>query len=98
MAQSVVRFAKELSGIQQVAEVNSAMKVLFWAGVVILVFGVVTLFAPIPQTHTRTLGNNDFKLSVQTREEEKLPPIASAALILGGAGMMITGAGSFRRN
>lgn len=73
------------------------MKILFWAGVVILVLGVASLFIPIPQTHTRSFGSGDFKVAVQTREEDKIPPIASAALILGGAGMMVAGAGSFRR-
>ena len=73
------------------------MKILFWAGVVILVVGIGSLFVPIPQTHNTSFGSGEFKVGVQTRDEEKIPPIASAALILGGAGMMVAGAGSFRR-
>lgn len=73
------------------------MKILFWAGVVILVLGIASLLVPIPRTHDASIGSGDFKVGVQTHDEEKIPPIASAALILGGAGMMVAGAGSLRR-
>ena len=71
------------------------MKILFWAGAVILALGIASLFVPIPQTHTTSIGSGDFKVGVQTHEENKIPPLASAALIVGGAGIMV--AGSLRR-
>jgi hypothetical protein len=73
------------------------MKILFWAGVVILALGIASLFVPIPQTHNTSIGSGEFKVGVQTRDEEKIPPIAAAALILGGAGIMAAGASSLRR-
>ena len=73
------------------------MKILFWVGVVILAVGIASLFIAIPRTHNTSIGSGEFKLGVQTRDEEKIPPLASAALILGGAGIMVAGASSLRR-
>jgi hypothetical protein len=65
------------------------MKVLFWIGLVVLVLGIVSLVVPIPRTERDSVKAGGFSIGVETRHDEKLSPVMSALMILGGAGMMI---------
>jgi hypothetical protein len=65
------------------------MKNLFWFGIVVLVLGLFSLVVPIPQTQREGIKAGGVSFGVETHSEEKVPPIISAVLILGGAGMMI---------
>ncbi|MCU1286727.1 MAG: hypothetical protein JWO13_3077 [Acidobacteriales bacterium] len=65
------------------------MKNLFWVGIVVLILGVLSLFVPIPQTQHEGIKAGGLSIGVETRTEEKVSPIISAVLILGGAGMAI---------
>ena len=67
------------------------MKVLFWFGMVVLILGVASLFVPIPQTQRQGIKAGDLSIGVETHDSQKVSPIVSAVLILGGAGMMIAG-------
>ena len=67
------------------------MKSLFWFGAVVLILGIVSLIVPIPHTEHEGIKAGGISLGVETRHEEKVSPIISAVLILGGAGMMIAG-------
>jgi len=67
------------------------MKALFWFGMVVLILGVVSLFVPIPQTQRQGIKAGDLSIGVETHDSQKVSPIVSAVLILGGAGMMIAG-------
>ena len=67
------------------------MKSLFWFGSVVLILGIVSLIVPIPHTEHEGIKAGGISLGVETRHEEKVSPIISAVLILGGAGMMIAG-------
>jgi len=67
------------------------MKVLFWIGLVVLVLGIVSLVVPIPRTERDSVKAGGFSIGVETRHDEKLSPVMSALMILGGAGMMIAG-------
>jgi hypothetical protein len=67
------------------------MKALFFFGLVVLILGVVSLFVPIPQTQHEGIKAGNVSLGVETHNSEKVSPIVSAVLILGGAGMMIAG-------
>jgi len=67
------------------------MKVLFWFGMVVLILGVASLFVPIPQTQRQGIKAGDLSIGVETHDSQKVSPIVSAVLILGGAGMMIGG-------
>ncbi len=67
------------------------MRVLFWFGLAVLVLGVASLFMTIPQRETHGIRAGDLSVGVQTQHNEKVPPIVSAVLIIGGAGMMIAG-------
>jgi hypothetical protein len=65
------------------------MRVLFVVGLIVLVLGVVSLFATFPQRERHGVDAGGISLGVETQHNEKLPPLVSAVLILGGAGMMV---------
>lgn len=67
------------------------MRTLFWFGLAVLVLGVASLFMTIPQRESHGIRAGDLSVGVQTQHNEKVPPIVSAVMIIGGAGMMIAG-------
>jgi hypothetical protein len=67
------------------------MKALFWIGLAVLVLGLVSLVVPIPRTQRDSVKAAGISIGVETRRQEKLSPVVSAIMILGGAGMMIAG-------
>ncbi len=67
------------------------MRALFWFGMAVLVLGVASLFMTIPQRESHGIRAGDLSVGVQTQRNEKVSPIVSAVLIIGGAGMMIAG-------
>jgi hypothetical protein len=70
------------------------MKMLFGVGLVVLILGIASFFVPFPQKENHGIKVGDASIGVQTQHSEKISPIISAILILGGAGMMIAGRGS----
>ena len=69
------------------------MKALFWIGLVVLILGLVSLVVPIPRNERDGVNIGGVSIGIQTRHDEKAPPIVSAVMILGGAGLMIAGKG-----
>jgi len=67
------------------------MKALFWIGLALLILGVVSLFVPIPRNERDGVNLGPVSIGIETRHDEKAPPIVSAAMILCGAGLMIAG-------
>ena len=67
------------------------MKILFWIGVVVLVLGLASLVVPIRRTENEGVKAGPISMEVQTKHDEKVSPIVSAAMILTGAGLMIAG-------
>ncbi len=67
------------------------MKALFWIGLLVLILGVASLLVPIPHSEREGFKAGGMSIGVETRHEEKVSPIVSAVMILGGAGMMIAG-------
>jgi hypothetical protein len=67
------------------------MKVLFWIGLVLLILGVVSLVVPIPRNQRNGVNVGGVSIGIETRHDEKVPPVVSAVMILGGAGLMIAG-------
>ena len=67
------------------------MKALFWIGLIVLVLGIVSLFVPIPHTDREGIKAGGVSMGVEVRHEDKVSPIVSAVLIIGGAGLMIAG-------
>jgi hypothetical protein len=72
------------------------MKLLFWIGLATLILGVLSLFVPVPHKDRAEFKAGGLSLGVESRHDEKLPPLASAVMILGGAGVMIAGQGMKR--
>ena len=67
------------------------MKALLWVGVVLVVLGVLSLFVPIPRQENHGIKAGDVSIGVQTRTDEKVSPMISAALIVAGAVMAVAG-------
>ncbi len=67
------------------------MKALFWIGLVVLIAGIVSLLVPLPRQEREGLKVGGVSIGVETRHEERVSPVVAAAMILGGAGMMIAG-------
>lgn len=65
------------------------MKVLFGIGLVVLILGFVSLFVPIPDRERSGLRVGDVSLGITTQHDEKVSPVVSGAMILGGVGMLI---------
>ena len=70
------------------------MKVLMWIGLVMLILGIVSLAVPIPRTQQEGFTAGGLHVGVETQHNEKVPPLVSAVLILGGVAMMIAGKGT----
>jgi hypothetical protein len=69
------------------------MKPLVWIGLAVLILGFASLFVPIPRSERHGLQAGDVSIGVTTQTDERVSPILSAVMILGGAGMMIAGKG-----
>jgi hypothetical protein len=70
------------------------MKVLLYAGLLLVVLGIVSLIVPVPTTETEGIkvGNSNF--GIQTNHSERVSPIISVVLIAGGIVLSIAGARS----
>ena len=69
------------------------MKASFWIGLALLVAGIALLLVPLPRTERDGVKVGGLSVGIETRHEEKAPPMVSAAMILAGAGLMIAGRG-----
>jgi hypothetical protein len=74
------------------------MKALFWVGLVLLVLGIVGLVVPIPRTEQEGFKAGGVSIGLETHHMERVPPVVSGVMILGGAGMMIAQTAGRRRN
>jgi len=70
------------------------MKTLLYAGLLLIVLGVASLVVPIPQTETQGIKIGDAKLGVQTSHSERVSPVISVVLIVGGIALAIAGSRS----
>ena len=68
------------------------MKAVFWIGLVLLIIGVCSFFISVPHTENHGVKIGGASLGVQTRDDQKLPPVFSGVLVGGGIVMMIAGA------
>jgi len=68
------------------------MKILLFAGLLVVVLGIASLIVPIPQTETHGIKAGDVNIGVQTSHSERVSPIVSAVLIVGGIALTIAGA------
>jgi hypothetical protein len=68
------------------------MKILLFAGLLVVVLGIASLIVPVPQTETHGIKAGDVNIGVQTHHSERVSPIVSAVLIAGGIALTIAGA------
>jgi hypothetical protein len=67
------------------------MRALSAVGLIILVLGILSFFVAVPHTERHGLDAGDVHLGVKTHHNDLLPPAASIALVVVGAGLMIAG-------
>ena len=70
------------------------MKVLLYAGLVLIVLGIASLVVPIPHTETEGIKVGNTNFGVQASHSERVSPIISVVLIAGGIALSIAGARS----
>ena len=70
------------------------MKVLLYAGVLLVVLGIASLVVPIPHTETEGIKVGSANFGVQTSHSERVSPIISVVLIAGGIALSVAGARS----
>ena len=57
----------------------------------VLILGIVSLIVPIPRNEREGFKAGGVSFNVETRHEEKVSPVVSAVMILGGVGMLVAG-------
>ena len=67
------------------------MKAIFWAGLTVLIFGVISLVVPIRNTQRDRVAVGGITIGVETTHRETISPVISALLILAAGGMMMAG-------
>jgi hypothetical protein len=67
------------------------MKMLLYAGLLLIVLGIASLVVPIPHSETEGIKVGDAKIGVQTSHSERVSPIVSVVLIAGGIALGIAG-------
>jgi hypothetical protein len=68
------------------------MKIVLFAGLVLVVLGIASLLVPVPHTETQGIKAGDVNIGVQTTHSERLSPIISVVLIAGGIALTVAGA------
>jgi hypothetical protein len=72
--------------------IEAFMKILLFAGLLLIVLGIASLIVPVPHTETHGIKAGNMNIGVQTSESERVSPIVSVALIAGGIALTIAGA------
>jgi hypothetical protein len=67
------------------------MKTFLFAGLLLVVLGIASLVVPIPRSETQGIKVGDTNIGVQTSHSERVAPIISAVLIVGGIALAIAG-------
>jgi hypothetical protein len=67
------------------------MKILLGVGVLLLLLGGLSLFVPIPRSERQGFKMGGVSLGVETHHDERVSPIVSTLMILGGVAMIIAG-------
>jgi hypothetical protein len=68
------------------------MKNLLFIGLLLVVLGVASLIVPIPHSETHGVKIGDANIGLQTSHSERISPIISTVLIVGGIALAIASA------
>ncbi|SPE21720.1 exported hypothetical protein [Candidatus Sulfotelmatobacter sp. SbA7] len=68
------------------------MKMLLFAGLLLLVLGIASLVVPLPRNENEGIKIGDTHIGVQTSHSERVSPIVSVVLIAGGVALAMAGA------
>lgn len=68
------------------------MKIVLFAGLIVIVLGMASLAVPVPHSETQGIKIGDASIGVQTSHSERVSPIISVVLIAGGIALTIAGA------
>jgi len=68
------------------------MKILLFAGLLLVVLGIASLVVPIPHTETEGIKVGGANFGIQTSHSERVSPLISIVLIAGGIALGIAGA------
>jgi hypothetical protein len=71
---------------------KSFLKIMLFAGLLLVVLGIASLVVPVPHSETQGIKAGDINIGVQTSHSERVSPIISAVLIAGGIALTIAGA------
>jgi hypothetical protein len=67
------------------------MKILLFAGLLLVVLGIASLVVPIPHTETEGIKVGNTNLGIQSSHSERVSPMISVVLIAGGIVLSIVG-------
>ena len=67
------------------------MKILLFAGLLLVALGIASLIVPIPTTERQGIKAGDINIGVQTSHSERVSPMISGLLIAGGIALAIAG-------
>ncbi|MGD0414680.1 MAG: hypothetical protein ABSA80_04945 [Terriglobales bacterium] len=70
------------------------MKMLLFAGLLLVVLGIASLLVPIPHTQREGIKVGGANFGVQTSHRELVSPMISIVLIAGGIALSIAGSRS----
>jgi hypothetical protein len=68
------------------------MRIMLFAGLLLLALGIASLVVPIPHSETQGIKVGDTSIGLQTTHSERVSPIISGVLIAGGVALAIAGA------
>jgi len=67
------------------------MRIFLFAGLLLVVLGIASLVVPIPHSEQHGIKIGDASIGVQTSHSERVSPVISAVLIVGGIALTIAG-------
>jgi hypothetical protein len=67
------------------------MRPLSILGLVVLLFGILSFFVPVPVSNTHEIKSGDASIGITTRHHEILPPAVGGVLCAVGAVLLIVG-------
>jgi uncharacterized membrane protein YidH (DUF202 family) len=68
------------------------MKGLTLLGAILLILGVLAFAVPIPHTKDHDVKIGDTKIGVETRHNDRVPPVLAGTLVVAGVIVLAVGA------